>query len=135
MKRLVMILAIAVAASFAGFGIQTASAIDAHHPATQTSKGKKAAPKKVKANKSSTMMNCQMMAGNMMQGSMMHHGSKMKCPMMGAGAHSMGMMPSAGAPMGMGTMRHGEVMMGHRNPCWVTIDRERNFGYQGACNH
>lgn len=149
MKRMMMIVAVAVAMNFAGFGIQAASANDAHHPAGQTTKAKKVkkvTPKRVKGNKSSMMMNCPMMAGNMMQGGMMkggmmqngmmQHKGRMKCPMMGAaGAHQMGMMHGAGSDMGMGAMRHGEVMMGHRNPCWVTIERERNFGYQGACNH
>ena len=55
MKRLIMILAIAVAANFVGFGIQSASAVDAHHPAAQATKGKKvkAAPKKAKTVKAS----------------------------------------------------------------------------------
>lgn len=144
MKRMMMIVAVAVALTFAGFGMQSASANDAHHPAGQTTKAKKvkkAAPKKVKANKTSMMINCKMMAGGMMQGGMtkggmMQHGRKMKCPMMGgADVHQMGAMHGAGSNMGMGAMRHGEVMMDHRNPCWVMNDRERGFGYQGACKH
>ena len=138
MKRLMMVIAIAVAANFAAFGIQPASAVDAHHPATQTTKGKKAtalAPKsKAKKTKSSQMqmMNCPMMkGGKMMQGGMM------KCPMMGASKmQDMKMMQGAGHQMmGSPAMRHSEVMMGHRNPCWVITDRDRGFGYQGACNH
>jgi hypothetical protein len=61
MKRLIMILAMAVAANFAGFGIRAASANDAHHPAAQTTKAKKvkAASKKVKTVKTSGMsMRC-----------------------------------------------------------------------------
>lgn len=60
----------------------------------------------------------------------------MKCQMMGStNMRGKGMMHHMGSQMGSHTMRHGEVMMGHRNPCWVMIDRERTFGYQGACNH
>ena len=144
MKRLLMAIAIAAAANLATVGIQSASANDAHHPAAQTNKAKKvkAAPTKAKKVKTSGMsMQCPMMKGHMMKPHMMkrhmmQHGKMMKCPMMGAaGSQPMGMMHGAGAPMGMNTMRHGEVMMGHRNPCWVMIDRERSFGYQGACNH
>ena len=106
MKRLMMIIAIAVAANFAAFGIQPASAVDAHHPA-QATKGKKAkkpAPKsKAKGIKSSQMrmMKCPMMAGNMKQGGMMHgrmmKGGTMKCRMMGtARMKGMKMMPGKG---------------------------------------
>ena len=28
-------------------------------------------------------------------------------------------------------MNRGEPMMGQPDPCWVTIDRERGFGYRG----
>jgi hypothetical protein len=93
MKRLIMILAIAVAANFAGFGIQAASAIDAHHPTAQTNKAKKAkaAPKKTKRVKTSGMnMQCPMMTGHMMKRHMMQHGKTMTCPMMRG--HRMGTM-------------------------------------------
>lgn len=148
MKRLTMIIAIAVSANFTAFGIQPASAIDAHHPA-QTTKGKKAnqlAPtSKAKITKSSQMqmMNCpmmkrgKMMQGGMMRGGKMMKGDKMKCPMMGAakmqGMGGMGMMQNMG-PSGMHAMHHGEAMMGRPDPCWVATDRERGFGYRGACN-
>ena len=139
MKRLMMVIAIAVAANFAAFGVQPASAVDAHHPA-QTTKSKKVkapAPKKAKSTKrSQMMMQCPMMKGGMKQGGMMQ-GGMMKCPMMGASnMRDMKMMHGAGHQMmGSPAMRHGEVMMGHRNPCWVITDRERGFGYQGACSH
>jgi hypothetical protein len=104
MKKLMMILAIAFAAHFAGFGILSASAIDAHHPAAQATKGKKAKKvvSKKKARKSGMQMHCAMMAAHKrqgrtmhshMHGRMMHHRHSMKCPMMGtAGAHGAGMM-------------------------------------------
>jgi hypothetical protein len=96
MKRLIMIFAIAVAANFAGFGIQAAGANDAHHPAAKTTKTKtiKAAPKKVKKVKTSGMnMQCPMMKGHLMKRHMMQHGKMMKCPMMRASkGHRMGMM-------------------------------------------
>jgi len=151
MKRLMMIIAIAVAANFAAFGVQPASANDAHHPA-QATKGKKAkalAPKRAKNVKSSQMkmMNCPMMkSGKMMQGGMMQggmmKGAKMKCPMMGGGKmHHRGMMKNMGSNMGPGmmgssgtnhAMHHGDAMMGQPKQCQVT-DRERGFGYRGAC--
>jgi len=146
MKRLMMVIAIAVAANFAAFGIQPVSANDAHHPATQTTKGKKAkalAPKsKPKSTKSSRMqmMNCPMMkGGKMMQGGMMK-GDMMKCPMMGASnMRGMKMMHGAdhqmmGSPAVHHAMHHGEAMMGQPDPCWVATDRERGFGYRGTCN-
>ena len=102
MKRLMMIIAIAVAANFAAFGVQPASAVDAHHPA-QTTKGKKAKKPALKSKAQGTkssrmpMMNCPMMKSGkmmqghkmmeghkMMQGGKMMKGDKMKCPMMGA---------------------------------------------------
>jgi hypothetical protein len=146
MKRLIMALAIAVAVNFTGFGVQTASANDAHHPAAQATKGKKvkkAMPTK-KSKRSGMQMHCPMMAGGMMHGGMMkggmmnggmmQHQGKMKCPMMSAGgARPMGMMHGASSHMNSDGMRHGEVMMGHRNPCWVMTDRDRGLGYQGAC--
>src|SRR4051812_15524997 len=109
MKRLMMIIAIAVAANFAALGVQPASANDAHHPA-QATKGKKAkalAPKKAKSVKSShmKMMNCPMMkSGKMMQDGMMKR-AKIKCPMMGAGKmRHRGTMPNMGSSMGSGMM-------------------------------
>lgn len=145
MKRLTMIIAIAVAANFAAFGIQPASALDAHHPG-QTTNGKKAKPLALKGKAKSTkssqmqMMNCPMMrSGKMMQGAMvrggkMMKGDKMKCPMMGASKmQRMGMMQNMD-PSGMHAMHHGEAMMGRPDPCWVATDRERGFGYRGACN-
>ena len=116
MKRLAMIIAIAVAASFAAFGTQSANAIDAHRPA-QTTKGKKAKPLAPGSTKSSQM---QMMNCPMMKSGKMVKGDKMKCPMMG--------------PSGMHAMHHGEAMMRRPDPCWVATDRERGFGYRGACN-
>ena len=101
MKRLLMAIAIATAATFAAGGIQSAVANDAHHPAAKTSKAKKvkAAPKKSKTMKTSGMsMQCPMMKGQMMKGHMMkrhmmQHGKEMKCPMMGTSkSHRMGMM-------------------------------------------
>ena len=137
MKRLMMIIAIAVAANFATFGIQPASAVDAHHPAgaTKGKKAKKPAAKKAKSSKSSGMMSCPMMHGGMTKVGMMHGHMKkngmMTCRMMGG----MQMMQPSGSQMGPQTMQHGEVMMGHRNPCWVMIDRDRGLGYSGACSH
>jgi hypothetical protein len=94
MKRILMALAIAAAASLATVGVQPASANDAHHP-KQTTKSKKAIPaKKAKRTKTSAMgMQCPMMKGHSMNhGMMMHHGRGMKCPMMGSGKpHKMGM--------------------------------------------
>lgn len=96
MKRLLMAIAIATAATFAAGGIQSAVANDAHHPAAQTTKTKKikAAPKKVKTVKTSGIsMRCPMMKGQMMKRHMMQHGKMMKCPMMGTSkGHRMGMM-------------------------------------------
>ncbi len=139
MKRLMMIIAIAVAANFAAFDIQPASANDAHHPA-QTSKSKKVkvhTKGKAKSVKSSRMqmMNCPMMkGGKMMQGRMMM--GDMKCPMMGTGKmHRMGMMQNMGHQMmAPSAMHHGDTMMGRPDRCQVMTDRERGFGYQGACN-
>jgi hypothetical protein len=100
MRRMLMVIAIATAATFAAGGIQSAVANDAHHPAGQTSKTKKIkpAPKKAKTVKTSGMsMQCPMMKGSMMKGHMMkrhmmQHGKKMKCPMMGTSkGHRMGM--------------------------------------------
>jgi hypothetical protein len=151
MKRLMMIAAIAAAANFAAFDIQPANAVDAHHPAQETM-GKKAKAIVPKSNAKSTkssrmrMMNCPMMkGGKMMQGGMMQgemmKGGMMKCPMMrAANMQGMGMMQNMGPGM-MGQsamhdgMNRGEPMMGHPAPCWVTTDRERGFGYRGACNH
>jgi|GEM_PF-2062534 len=100
MKRLMMVIAIAVAANFAAFGVQPASAVDAHHPA-QATKGKKTKKPAVKSKALSTkssrmpMMKCPMMKSGknqkMMQGHKMMQGGKMKCPMMGAAElHDMG---------------------------------------------
>jgi hypothetical protein len=94
MKRLLTALAIVAAASLASAGMQPVIANPAHHPA-QTTKGKKASPaKKTKKVKSSGMsMQCPMMKGHSMKpGMMMHHGRRMKCPMMGSAKHhNMGM--------------------------------------------
>jgi hypothetical protein len=96
MKRLLMAIAIATAATFVAGGIQSAVANDAHHPASQTTKAKtvKAASKKPKTMKTSGMsMQCPMMKGHMTKHHMMQHGKKMKCPMMGTSkSHRMGMM-------------------------------------------
>ena len=94
MKRFLIALAIAAAASLASAGMQPISANPAHHPAAQTSKGKKATPaKKTKKVKASGMgMQCPMMKGHQMKPGMMHHGRMMKCPMMGSRkGHKMGM--------------------------------------------
>ena len=92
MKRLLMALAIAAAASLVGAGIQPASANPAHHPAQ--AKGTKVKPaKKAKKAKTSGMgMQCPMMKRHSRQHKMMHHGHMMKCPMMrSAKGHKMRM--------------------------------------------
>ena len=99
MKRLMMVIALAAAANFAAFGIPSASAVDAHHPAKQTTKAKKAkkAPAKSRSMKRSgmPMMNCPMMSSGMRKGMM--RGGAMKCRMMGtAGSHRMRMMHGMG---------------------------------------
>jgi hypothetical protein len=139
-----MIAAIAVAASFAAFDIQPASANDAHHPAqvTKSKKVKVHTKGKAKSVKSSRMqmMNCPMMKGSkMMQGGMMKGDmmkGNMKCPMMGAGKmHRMGMMRNMDHQMmAPSAMHHGDTMMGRQDRCQVMTDRERGFGYPGACN-
>lgn len=73
MKHWMRVIAIAVAANFAAFGMQPASAIDAHHPAKQTTKGKKA--KKLAPNtkaKSTKRARMQMMKRPMMNRASMH---------------------------------------------------------------
>ena len=132
MKRLMLVVALAAAVSFAA---PPASAVDAHHPATQTTKAKKAkkpaAKSKAKPGKRSgmPMMNCPMMAGG-----------TMNCPMMRASGmkhmgrmHGMhrGMMTSGGMARG---MHHGEAMMNDPGRCQTMTDRERGFGYWGACS-
>ena len=95
MKRILMALAIAAAASLVIAGVQPANANPAHHPAAQTTKAKKTAPakKSKRVNASGMNMQCPMMKGHAMKdGMMMHHGRTMKCPMMGSPkAHKMGM--------------------------------------------
>jgi hypothetical protein len=145
MKRLMMIAAIAVAANFAAFDIQPASANDAHHPAqvTKSNNLKVHTKGKAKSVKSSRMqmMKCPMMkGGKMMQGGMMKGGRK--CPMMGAGKmHRMGMMQNVGSGqntgpgmMGASGMHQGDAMMGRPAPCLAATARERGFGYPGACD-
>jgi hypothetical protein len=102
MKKLLMIIAIAVAANFAAYEIPTASANDAHHPASaaKSKKAKKVTTKTKGVKKSTMRMNCPMMGKGMMHGGGMTHGARrMQCRMMG-GAHHMGMMHGAGSHMG-----------------------------------
>ena len=97
MKRLMTAMFLAFAIAAAPVMTQSAWAIDAHHPKTQTKKAKKA-KKKASTKTSSaigmmTMMNCQMMQGGpKMQGGPMAQTGMMSCPMMAA--HDHGMMPS-----------------------------------------
>jgi acyl-CoA hydrolase len=108
MKKLLMIAAFAVAANFAAYGVQTASANDAHHssPVAKGKKAKKLFAKKMSVKKSGMRMNCPMMARGMMRGGGMTHGAHgmmhahgMRCRMMG-GARHMGMMHGPGSHMG-----------------------------------
>ncbi|MBI4275461.1 MAG: hypothetical protein HY659_12255 [Rhizobiales bacterium] len=91
-----------------------------------------------KTSQSTMMTNCPMMSGGMMG-----QGGMMNCPMMRSGTgmmQGMNMMPGMGAPMTMNpfamgrTMMHVEKMMGHMDRCWVATDRDRGYGYWGACN-
>jgi len=111
MKRLLMIIAIAVAASFAAPAVETAYAIDAHHHAKATKIKKAKAPAKTAKSSQMHMMQCRMMDGSMhgmRRGRMM---GGMTCPMMGdPRGHRM----MHGMHMGPGAMRHGQMSHGNR---------------------
>jgi hypothetical protein len=88
MKRLLTVLAFVAAASLASPGAQPASANPAHHPAKATKSNKAVPAKKTRKVKTSAMhKGCPMMKGHSMHHKMMHHGRRMKCPMMGAAKH------------------------------------------------
>lgn len=107
-------------------------------PATKPSEVSGAMKRSGKTSQSTMMMNCPMMSGGMMG-----QGGMMSCPMVsGAGTgmmHSMNMLQGMGgrmmSPFAMGrTTMHGEKMMGHMDRCWVATDRDRGYGYWGACS-
>ncbi len=170
MNRLMMTIAIVLAAILASIGIQELKAVDAHHP-EQTAKAKKTAKSSAETTPQSNkvaaktqkprqgnvrgqssqagMMNCPMMQGG--QAGQAGQGGMMNCPMMSGSSTSMmqggqgmgpGMMQGQsgmGPGMMMGQSGAGSMMMrgpgamSRRGQCWVTTDRDRGFGYWGAC--
>ncbi len=146
MKALITAMALAFAIAAAPIAIESAWAVDAHHPKTQTKKTKKV-KKKTSATTATpmrmmTMMNCPMMPGGPMA-----RGAMMNCPMMPAHAANMMpgpqrmMMPTEGSmmmnmmppPARMMMPAHAQMMMSMMNRCWVETDRDRGYGYWGQC--
>ena len=85
-KRLILVLALAMALPLAGFAMSSAQANPAHHPAAQTTKAKKK-PVAKKTKTSGMPMNCPMMGKGMKHDGMKAGG--MKCRMGSANMHRM----------------------------------------------